>query len=127
MRPVCPLRKGEVVDKAIRTFIDNPDADSLRAVCYSREIPYKMWRKKGKYMEPLIKYKRFREPFNMPRQALPKALYQHAYVDIVRPEVILKHKLMSGKKILPFFCENLSDIDYPEDLIVAERLLGSLE
>lgn len=123
MRPVCPLRRVEVVDKAIKTFIDNPDADSLRAVCYPRQTPYKMWRKKGRYLEPLLEYKKFKEPYNMPRQVLPKVLYQHGYVDMVRAEVILKYKLMSGKKIFPFFCENLVDIDYPEDLILAEKLL----
>jgi N-acylneuraminate cytidylyltransferase len=124
MRPVCPLRKVEVVDRAIKTFINNPHADSLRAVCHPRELPYKMWRKKDKFIEPLLPYRKFKESFNMPRQVLPEVLYQHGYVDMVRTEVILKYKLMSGKKILPFFCENLVDIDYPKDLIMAEKILN---
>lgn len=123
MRPVCPLRKPEIVDRAIKLFLRDKKADSLRSVSLSKDNPYKMWVSKGKYMKPVIKYKKFKEPFNMPRQVLPQTLYQHGYVDIVRAELILRDKLMSGKKVIPFFCDNLVDIDYPQDLKLAEEIL----
>lgn len=123
MRPVCPLRKVELLDKAIKLFLDNPEADSLRSMYPAKQNPYKMWKKAGKYVTPIVVYGRFKESYNMPRQALPQALYQHGDIDMVRGEIILKYKMMSGKKVMPFICENLVDIDYPEDLLLAEKLL----
>lgn len=125
MRPVCPCRDVRIVDKAIKTFLRHPEADSLRAVCPAKETPYKMWEVKGRYMTPLIRDRRFKESWNMPRQVLRDIYFQHGYVDIMRPEVILKDKLISGKKVLPFFCENPVDIDYPEDLAAARKILES--
>jgi len=123
-RPVCPIRKVETIDRAIELFINTPEADALRSVCIPTQTPYKMWRIVDGYMKPLLKLPGVAEPYNLPRQALPKVYWQIGYVDMVRTEVITKKGRMSGDKILPFIIEEeWVDIDYEEDIIKAEKLL----
>jgi CMP-N,N'-diacetyllegionaminic acid synthase len=127
-RTVCPVRKVEVIDKAIGLFINTPEADSLRSVCLSALTPYKMWRIEGKYMKPLLPLSDFAESFNMPRQVLPKVYWQFGYVDMVRTEVITKKGRMSGDKVLPFIIEDeWVDIDHEEDIEKAERLIKAMQ
>lgn len=124
LRPTCPFRKVETIDRAIELLVNTPEADALRSVCVTSQTPYKMWRIVDGYMKPLLSIPGIAEPFNMPRQVLPKVYRQFGYVDIVRTEVITKRGKMSGNKILPFIIEEeWVDIDYPEDLIEAEKLL----
>jgi N-acylneuraminate cytidylyltransferase len=123
-RPVCPIRKVTTIDRAIELFINTPGADSLRSVCLPAQTPYKMWQIVDGFLTPLLKLPGIVEPYNQPRQVLPKVYWQFGYVDIVRAEVITKRARMSGDKILPFIIEEAwADIDYPEDIVVAEKLL----
>ncbi len=123
-RPVCPIRRVETMDKAIELFINTPEADSLRSVCIPGQTPYKMWKIKDGYMKPLLELPGVTEPYNQPRQELPKVYWQLGYVDMVRAEVITKKGKMSGDKILPFIIEEeWVDIDYEEDIMEAEKLL----
>lgn len=125
LRPTCPLRKAKVVDEAIRMMLRHPEADSLRSVCLAKQTPYKMWRLKGRYLKTLLRIKGVKEPYNLPRQLLPKFFWQNGYVDIVRPRVILKNNMMNGRKILAFVIKDLMiDIDYEESLREAERMLA---
>jgi len=123
-RPVYPIRKVETLDRAIELFINMTEADALRSVSIPTQTPYKMWRIVDRYMEPLLELPGVAEPFNLPRQALPEVYWQVGYVDMVRAEVITKRGKMSGDKILPFIIEEeWVDIDYPEDIVEAEKLL----
>ena len=123
-RPVCPIRKVETIDRAIELLMNTPGADSLRSVCTPTQTPYKMWRIVDGYMKPLLRLQGVAEPFNLPRQVLPEVYWQIGYVDMVRTEVIIKKGKMSGDKILPFIIEEeWVDIDYPEDMVEAEKLL----
>lgn len=123
-RPVFPFREVETIDQAIELLVNTPEADALRSVCVPSQSPYKMWRIVDGYMKPLLPVLGIAESFNMPRQVLPEVYWQIGYVDIVRTEVITKRGKMSGDHILPFIIEEeWVDIDYPEDLIRAEKLL----
>jgi len=123
-RPVCPIRKVEIIDQAIELFINTPEADSLRSVRTPAQTPYKMWGIIDGYMKPLLELPGIVEPFNQPRQVLPDVYWQFGYVDVVRAEVITQKGKMSGDRILPFFIdEEWVDIDYEEDIIEAEKLL----
>lgn len=127
-RPVCPVRKVEVMDKAIEIFINTPESDALRSVCLPAQTPYKMWKIVDGYLQPLLCLPEFSESFNMPRQILPKVYWQFGYVDMVKTEVITKKGRMSGDRILPFIIEDeWVDIDTEEDLKEAERLLNKMK
>ena len=127
-RPVCPIRKVETIDRAIELFMNTPQADSLRSVCTPAQTPYKMWKIVDGYMKPLLELPGVAEPYNQPRQALPEVYWQLGYVDMVRAEVITQKGKMSGDRILPFIVEEeWVDIDYEEDIVEAERLLGQMQ
>jgi len=124
LRPTCPLRRGQVIDQAIRMMLRHPGAESLRSVCLAKQTPYKMWTTEHGYLKPLLRIRGLSEPYNLPRQRLPKVWWQNGYIDIARPDVILKKKSMNGRKILAFMIKDpMIDIDYEESLKEAERML----
>ena len=79
-------------------------------------------------MQPLMQTE-FKEPYNMPRQALPDVYWQTGYVDAVWTDTILNKTSMTGDRILPLVIDagDWIDIDAPDDWRRAERLLESGE
>lgn len=124
LRPTSPIRRPEKLNEAIRLMLDHPEADSLRSVHPPEQTPYKMWHIVDGRLRPLLYVQGIAEPFNMPRQSLPKVYYQNGYVDITRPCVVLERGLMNGDNIMPFLIEEkLADIDYEESIQEAEALI----
>jgi len=107
-----------MIDKAISEMINHPEADSLRSVILAEQTPFKMWKRRGDYLVPLLKLEDVKEPYNSPRQILPKVFWQNACIDIVRPATIFKKHSMTGDKILGFIMDKKYsiDIDSKEDI-----------
>jgi N-acylneuraminate cytidylyltransferase len=125
LRPTCPIRNVQLVDRAIQALIDHPEGDSIRSVSLPEQTPYKMWRIEGDWMKPLLEVPGEKEHFNLPRQKLPRVYWQNGYVDVTRPRNILERNGMSGSRILPLIVdEEWVDIDYEESLHLAEKMLG---
>jgi N-acylneuraminate cytidylyltransferase len=129
LRPTSPVRPPGCVDRAVEILLAHPEADSVRGVVPSGQNPYKMWRvgSDGR-MEPLL-HNGFKEPYNMPRQALPRTYWQTGQVDAIRATTIRTRGSMSGEIILPLILEPryAVDIDNPRDLERAEWLMASGE
>ena len=123
LRPTVPLRQVDVIDQAIQHIIDNPQADSLRSVTSASFTPFKMWNLgQDGFLMPLLFLPKIKEPWNEPRQRLPKTYQHDGYIDIVRPKTIFEQQSVSGNRILPFFLQTPSvDIDCEEDFIEAEK------
>lgn len=122
LRPTCPIRDSQDIDKMIEILMNDNSADSIRSISAANEIPYKMWRVTDDgYLKPLLND--IEEGYNMPRQKLPPVYYQNASIDIVKTETVIKKRSMSGDYILPYVMEGFHDIDYNEDLIKAEICL----
>ncbi|MBM3296254.1 MAG: acylneuraminate cytidylyltransferase, partial [Candidatus Aminicenantes bacterium] len=112
LRPTSPVRPRGLVDEAVRKLLGEPEADSVRSVIPSGQNPYKMWRLgEGGALEPLLTLGGVPEPYNAPRQALPATYWQSGHVDVVRPEVILRKKSMTGSRILPLVLDPRFDCD----------------
>jgi len=126
LRPTSPLRPVGLVDQAIKKMLDNPQADSLRGVVPAGENPYKMWHitPQGQ-LQAILPVEGLDEPYNAPRQQLPKVYWQTGHIDVFRPKVILEDGLMSGKVILPLLIDPqyTVDIDTLADWSRAERKL----
>ncbi|MCK4693761.1 MAG: acylneuraminate cytidylyltransferase, partial [Anaerolineales bacterium] len=125
LRPTSPLRSLDCVDRAIELLLSHPEADSVRGVVPSGQNPYKMWRLLGDgRLEPLLS-NGFDEPYNMPRQKLPKTYWQTGHIDIIRPATIIEGNSMSGEVILPMMLdpEYTVDIDTLRDWQRMEWLL----
>ncbi len=126
LRPTHPVRRPEVIDRAIELLAGHPEADSLRAVRRVTFTPYKMWRAgPDGLLTPLLALAGCHEPYNQPRGLLPEVLQQDGYVDITRPSTVYELASTTGQKILPFFVDDEPeiDIDYPSDLVAAQRLI----
>ena len=128
LRPTGPVRRVELIDKAIETILARPDADSLRSVSPPTETPYKMWRIADGLLEPILNVPGVVEPYCQPRQSLPEVFWQNGYVDIVRPRVVLNEGMMCGRTILPFVIdEPIFEIDYVENIPAVEAALARLD
>lgn len=124
LRPTGPVRQVSRIDEAVALFLAHPEADSLRSVTSPEHTPYKMWRKSGDYLEPLLTVEGVAEPYCQPRQRLPEVFWQNGYVDIIRSRTILDLGLMCGHRILPFVMdEPVLELDYPESIPAIEAAL----
>lgn len=125
LRPTSPFRRGGLVDEGIALLRARRDASSLRAVTSPSQTPYKMWRLRGSFLEPLLG-SMDEELFNRPRQKLPAVYWQTGHLDVVRAETILERRSMTGPNVIAFPVEPryALDIDALEQLELAEWLLA---
>lgn len=122
LRPTYPIREPSDIDAMIELLMKNPDLDSVRSIALAKEIPYKMWFKNiDGIIDPVMKD--ISECYNMPRQELPQVYYQNACIDVVRGEIILKQKSMSGTKIYGYEMSKNFDIDTEQEFCLAEDYL----
>ena len=128
LRPTSPIRKAELIDSCIQKLADS-SAESLRIVTPSPITPYKMWRieDENQPMIPLLSVEGTDEPYNEPRQRLPKTFWQIGTLDVIRPELILEKKSMTGKKIMPHIVGNewAIDIDEMSSFVKAAEVIVS--
>ena len=125
LRPTCPIRRVETVDRAIQRYLSRPDVDSLRSVAVAQQTPFKMWFVgDGDMLRPVTTVDGVSECYNMPRQALPRAFWQNGYIDVTRPDLILEKGTMTGSRILGFVVDEPSvEVDYADHLEAAEAIL----
>lgn len=127
LRPTSPIRPVGLVDEAVETLLNHPDADSVRGVVPSGQNPYKMWKvdPESGYLKGLIPVNGLAEPYNAPRQSLPETFWQTGHIDVIRTEVILYKNSMSGNRIVPVFIspDYTVDLDRPADWPKAEWLV----
>ncbi len=125
LRPTSPIRPQTMVDDAVELMLAHTEADSVRGVVPSAQNPYKMWfiDEEGR-MQPILQVKGVKEPYNAPRQDLPNTFWQTGHIDVIRAEMILKKKSLSGDTILPLLVDPCYtvDIDTPLDWQRAESL-----
>jgi N-acylneuraminate cytidylyltransferase len=122
LRPTSPIRENSLIKKGLDMMIADPRASSLKAVTEAIEHPYRHWIPEDKY---IVGYeKRFFEPYNLPRQKLPKTFYSAGDLEIIRRNTIIEGSV-SGNKIIPLILnkEEVVDIDTPSDWKKAEEIL----
>lgn len=128
LRPTAPVRPDGLVDLATDAFLDS-DADSLRSVSVAEPTPYKMWRKQGDYIEPLLDIG-VPESYNLPRQKLPMAYWHNGLIDIFRINTLIEQRSLTGKKILPYeidrkYCFDLdTELQWAYAEYMYERMWG---
>ncbi|HRI19680.1 MAG TPA: acylneuraminate cytidylyltransferase family protein [Panacibacter sp.] len=117
LRPTSPVRFAAEIDLCIDKLISS-NADSLRIVTPAPCTPYKMWRvnESDGLMEPLLKDENIKEPFNEPRQRLPKVYWQVGTLDVIRTSSIREKNSLSGNNILSHIISNELSVDI-DDMI----------
>lgn len=128
LRATGPVRRVDIVDRAIRLLLDHDHADSVRSVAPAQQTPFKMWRLIDGYIQPVARVDGLPDSASMPRQMLPQVYWQNGYVDVIRPRAILEHGTMTGRHVLPFIVnEPKYEIDYLDDVPIVEEALRRLK
>ena len=127
LRPTSPVRPLHCVDEAVSLLLAHPSADCVRGVVPSGQNPFKMWKvdpESGR-MLPLLQVEGVAEPYNAPRQSLPRTYWQTGHIDAIRASTILEKGSLTGGEILPLMIDPryTADIDTPADWERCERLL----
>ncbi len=126
LRPTTPLRNVKEIDDAIKYMKDNKDASSLRSAYKTHLTPYKMFKKKGEYMEAFLSHNE-KEFYNLPRQHFEDAYIPNGVIDIVRPNIINSTGILHGDSMKLWETSMHPDIDVMEDLNYAESCLNNPE
>lgn len=125
LRPTSPIRPSGLIERAIKILENNPSASSVRSVAKIKEHPYRAWciestgRMRG-CAEGV------EEPYNIPRQELPKTYFQTGDIEAIRRETLLNGSV-SGGNVYPLIIEHdeMVDIDHINDFKNAEEKLKS--
>jgi CMP-N-acetylneuraminic acid synthetase len=126
LRPTSPFRKPQTIRRAWRQFLDDPAADSLRAIEKCAQHPGKMWVVSGNRMTPFVKEQPEGTPWHSrPYQALPPVYAQNASLEIAWTRVVTDLGTISGDVLMPFISEGDEgfDINVQEEWWIAERML----
>ncbi|MDR1913179.1 MAG: Gfo/Idh/MocA family oxidoreductase [Clostridiales bacterium] len=124
LRPTCPLRETSDVERAVKLFKGNKDANSLRSAHRTNYMPYKWFRVKNGYFLPIIHNMTLDEA-NNPRHDFPITYEPDGYVDVLRTEFIVQNDLLHGTKMLALESPDSVDIDLKEDFEKLTHLIKS--
>ena len=131
LRPTSPVRPAGLIDEAVELILTNPQADCVRGVVPSGQNPFKMWQIEpdSHQLRPLLSLPNLKEPYNAPRQELPKTYWQTGHVDVIRTSTILEKGSLTGDVILPVLIDPryTVDIDTPADMARYARLMQDPE
>ena len=127
LRPTTPFRDVSVIDDAIEFFKKDKRATSLRSANICHLTPYKIFKKDGMYMKPLLSSNLAVEFYNLPRQAFEETYVPNGYVDIVQPNIFMSSNILHGDNILLYKTQEIVDIDTIEDFNLADQMLKKKE
>ena len=115
-RPTSPSRSASKIEEAVELLKKNPGADSVRGVIEPGQNPYKMWTIGADgFMQALLNIPGIPEPFNEPRQSLPKVYWQIGYLDLIRTRTILEKNSLTGTHVLPLKIDSRDSIDIDDE------------
>jgi CMP-N,N'-diacetyllegionaminic acid synthase len=129
LRPTAPLRGVARIDEGVKLLIDagHEKADSVRAVSKASKHPYKMWKLKDSFLDPLFTSEStgIFEPYNAPRQELPDVFQNNGSMNAFWPNTVLEKKSMTWEKTLGFVMEDWEsiNIDTEIDFLIGEQLM----
>lgn len=116
IRPTTPFRAPELIDKAVETFLNNPQATALRSVHPMSESAYKTFE-----IAPSGQLKRIAsdstelDVANNARQQFPSTYIANGYVDVLSTQFIRKMQLIHGDYVVPFITPVVGEIDTEDD------------
>ena len=124
LRPTTPLRQIRKLEEAIASFIQCPDATSLRSAHECPESPYKWFLLNNNFYEPLSKSMNS-EMINLPRQQMPRVFIPDGYIDVLKTDVFMNSPSLHGEKILAYESPCCTEIDTLDDFNYLEYQLNN--
>lgn len=124
LRATSPTRISVVLDEAINTFRKNPECTSLRSIHKMSESAYKTFEvTEENLLVTTFERKSDIELSNKARQSFPKTYFANGYVDILRPELIIRDGLMHGNKVFAYQTSPIIEVDNWDDFNLLEAFL----
>ncbi len=122
LRPTAPFRNYDIINDAYKKFKASKH-DSMRAITIAPQTPYRMWKKRGNLIKPIINSGLY-EHYNIPRQKLPQSYFQAGNFEFFKINFKPQKKSLSGKKIYGYLIKGFyaADVDTYQDLQKARIL-----
>lgn len=120
IRPTTPFRDPAIVDSAIRRFMGEQAATSLRSVHEMPESAYKTFEitQTGRLKRVGMDSTSL-DDANNARQTFPTTYFANGYVDVLSVPFIRKANLLHGDNVCPFVTPAVTEVDLADDF---ERL-----
>ncbi|MBU1785687.1 MAG: acylneuraminate cytidylyltransferase family protein [Gammaproteobacteria bacterium] len=116
IRPTTPFRSSKLIDQAVETFINNPDATALRSVHPMSESAYKTFEiASGGQLKRIASGSTELDVANNARQEFPSTYIANGYVDVLSTRFIRERQLIHGDHVLPFITPVVGEVDTEED------------
>lgn len=116
IRPTTPFRNPELIDDAIRRFVNDQGATAMRSVHMMSESAYKAFEiLEGCQLKSVWSDSVNLDMLNNARQTFPDTYMANGYVDVLSVDFILKNRLIHGNKVIPFVTPAVGEIDTEED------------
>ena len=114
LRPTSPFREKLLIEKGLNKLHNNKFSTSIRSVIQTKKHPYRHWKiiNKGRMNSIILNVK---EPYNIPRQQLPKMFFQTGDIEIVKRKTIMNGSI-SGTRVIPLIVKSFCDIDTIDDI-----------
>ena len=128
LRPTTPFRNPDLVDKAVKHFIQSNQFTSLRSSHEMSESAYKTFEisSVGVYKRVGVESTEL-DGANNARQGFPKTYQANGYVDVLSVEFIRRTGLLHGNQVLPFITEVVTEVDSEDDFEYLEFQLSNDE
>lgn len=116
IRPTTPLRAPQLIDNAVKAFMDAPHATALRSVHEMPESAYKTFEMAaGGQLKRLGADNTALDSANNARQQFPSTYQANGYVDVLSTAFIRKAGLMHGDHVIPFVTSSVVEVDTEDD------------
>ena len=117
LRPTTPLRKPDIIDKAIEKILDLEDYTALRSGHKAPESPLK-WFKMGDKNQfiSIMNSTDHNEYSNLPKESFEDIYIPNGYVDIVKSTQISETNTLHGNKVFGFETSPCIEIDSESEL-----------
>ena len=122
LRPTTPFRNPEVIDSAIKVFVDSYYS-ALRSCHKMSESSYKTFEVEKSLLKRICDRGNEIEGLNAARQSFPETYNANGYVDIVRSEMVTKFSMMHGNRVKAFITNTAYEIDEIDDIDFLEYLI----
>ena len=121
IRPTTPFRDPALIDHAVATFINHPQATALRSVHPMSESAYKTFEiAPGGRLKRVASESTELDAANNARQQFPTTYIANGYVDVLSAAFIRKMHLIHGSHVLPFITPVVNEVDTEEDFFMLE-------
>ncbi len=129
LRPTSPIRPVGIITQALE-LAKKHKASCVRAVTDASCNPFKCWfeeKSDSPILSPVSSY--LHEPYNAPRQVLPRYYWQTGQLDLIHVESFNETKSITGNKIVGLFVDGdyAFDIDSLDDFKSVEGASNRLK